>query len=128
MPEGEPHRCTQVSSRWCQEDWAKLFSVVPSMRTHGNGHKLKHSKFHLNSTKTFFLYFEGYRELEEAAWNGCGVSSRITPNPPQHKPVQSALGKPVLAGGLNWMLSRGPFQPQPFHYSVKAFKTAWKAF
>jgi len=85
----------------CQEDGAKLFSVVPSDRTRGNRHKLKQRKFHLNMRKNFFtLRVTEHsnrlpREVVESP------SLEIFKTHLDKVPVQPAVGDPASAGGLD---------------------------
>jgi len=88
---------------------------MPSDRTRGNGHKLKQRNFLLNRRKKS----EGDRALEQAAQRVCGVSSGDIQNPPGRGPVQPAVGDPALAGGLDQMIHRSPFQALTFCDSVK---------
>jgi len=59
-----------------------------------------------------FLHSEGDGALAQAAQRGCGFSfSGDIQNPPGQGPVQPAVGDPALAGRLDYMIPRGPFQP-----------------
>jgi len=53
-PRGDLINACNYLNGGCQEDGDRLFSVLPSERTRGNGHKLKHRKLQLNTRKNFF--------------------------------------------------------------------------
>jgi len=60
------------------------------------------------------LHSEGDGALEQVPQRSCGVSfSGDIQDPPGRGPVQPALGDPALAGGLDYMIHSGPFQPPP---------------
>lgn len=42
-----------------EEEGARLFLVVLSVRTNSNGHKFKHIKFHLHIRKIYFIVMRG---------------------------------------------------------------------
>ena len=45
----------QITLGWIKEYRARLFPGVPSERTRGNRHKLKHRKCNLNIIKNFYI-------------------------------------------------------------------------
>ena len=54
VPTGDLIYASKYLKGGCQEDGARLFPVVPSDSTRGNGHKLKHRKLQLNTRRNFF--------------------------------------------------------------------------
>jgi len=102
----------------CQEDGVRLFSVVPSDRTRGNGHKLKHRKFRLNMRKNFFTV----RVTEH--WNRLPTeimhSSSLDVFKTRLDTALCSLLQVTLLWQEGWTrrTHRGPFQPLTFCDSV----------
>ncbi|PKU46509.1 hypothetical protein llap_3185 [Limosa lapponica baueri] len=95
----------------CQEDGAKLSSVVPTDKTRGNGAQTGTQEIP-SQREEKILYFEGAGAVDQASQSGCGVPfSGDFPNLPGCVPVQPALGEPALVGQLDEMISEWPFQP-----------------
>lgn len=108
------HRAYEDVKGVCK-DGTRLFSIMPSDRTRGNGHKLKCSRVCLNIRK----HFSG--RMSEHHYRLCREIVEAPPPPPEilkksprHSPVQLALGVPTWQAWLNQMTSRIPFLAEPF--------------
>jgi len=78
----------------CKEDGARLFSVLPSDRTRGKGHKLKQDVS--SECQEMLFHCEGDQALVQVAWRGCGVSIfGDIQTPSGHGPGKTALGSPA---------------------------------
>jgi len=75
--------------------------VVPSDRTRGSGHELEAEEVPSEHEEEL-LPSEGDGALGQAAQGGCGVSfSGDIQDLPGQGPVQTSVGDPALAGGLD---------------------------
>jgi len=98
----------------CQEDGAKLFFSGAQRQDKGQRAQTEAEEDPAEHEEEL-LPSEGDGALEQAAQGGRWVSfSGDIQDPPGQGPVQPTVGEPALAGGLDWMTHRGPFQPPPF--------------
>jgi len=114
---GDLRNASKYLQGGCQEDGAKLFPVVPSDRTRGSGHKLKHRKFCVNMRKNFFPL----RVTEH--WNRLPREFVDSPSLEIFKTLLdvvlcSLLWVTLLGQGFGLDDPQSPFQPLPFCDSV----------
>lgn len=94
------------------KDGARLSWVLLSNSTRGNGHKLRHVKFHLNNEENFF---EAVWTLEHTDQRGCRVSFSRGGDACMWSCATCSRWA-CFGGALDYLISKGPFQPQPFCY------------
>jgi len=95
-----------------------LFSVVPSARTRGSRHKLKHRMFLLNTRKNFCVI--QVSEHWHRLLRGCGISSLGTFKSHLDVMLSTLLWVSLLEQGLSQMdRPRGAYPPQSVCDSVK---------
>lgn len=100
-----------------EEGEVGLFPVVPTGRTRGSGHKLKHIKFQLNTRRCFHC---------EGGQTGCPEILQLWRyhNPNQtRRQTAACCSWPCLSKGSDWMIWRGPLQPKQSHEI--SFPAAW---
>ena len=95
--------------------WTPCWTWARTVPLHiGNGHRLKHGRLPLNIRKHFFpvRVTKWWHRLPKEAVELSSLEAF------KSCPGQQALGGSALAGGLDLVISWGPFQPQPFCDSV----------
>lgn len=105
----------------CKEDRARLFSVVPSTRTRGHGHKAEHHR-RCSQHQAALLCCAVMGALAQAAQRLWSLLLGDVRHPSGHGPGQPALGVPASA-------FRGPCQhgaPAPWFCEQNLIETLLK--
>ena len=112
-----PNIYLQISEGWVSGGWGQALFSGPQQQDKGQWAQTEaeevppeHEELH---------HSEGDGAVDQAAQGGCGVSfSGDIQDPPGQGPAQPAVGDPALAGGLDWVTHRGPFQTLSYCDSV----------
>jgi len=99
----------------------RLFGRACCDRTTENGFKLKEGKFRLDKRKKFFMMRveKPWPRLPREAEDAPSLETfNVRLDGALRNLIQLKMSL-LLAGGLDWMASKSPFQPKPFDDSLK---------
>ena len=113
-----PYKCLSISQGWVSGGWGQTLFSGAQQQDKGQRAQTEAEEVPSEHEEEL-LYSERDGALAQATQGGCGVSFFADiQGPPGQVPVLPAVGDPALAGGLDWMTHRGPFQPGTFCGSV----------